>query len=152
MRLSDVLATTGIRVGLDAPDKESVLQALAELLHRVRPESSEEALFEALQERERIATTGVGSGIALPHAWLDVNASAVAMLISPTGLPFDTLDGAPVHIAIAIVSPQASAAEHVKLLVRATRVLSDQAFCARLRGAESEADALDIWTHEERRH
>jgi PTS system nitrogen regulatory IIA component len=152
MRLSDVLVASSIRVGIDAPDKESVLRALAQLLLSTRPESTEDVLIEALQERERVGTTGVGSGIALPNAWLDVNAAGIAMVISPTGLPFDTLDGAPVHIAIAIVSPRASAAEHVKLLVRATRVLSDQAFCARLRGAESESDALDIWSHEERRH
>ena len=129
-----------------------MLRALAQLLVPMRPESNEEALLTALQERERTGTTGVGSGIALPNAWLDVSAAGVAMLISPTGLPFDTLDGAPVHIAIAIVSPRSSAAEHVKLLIRAARVLSDQAFCARLRSAESESDALDIWSHEERRH
>jgi len=152
MRLSDVLVAQSIRVGIDAEDKEGVLRVLAQLLLRMRPESTEDAMMEALQERERVATTGVGSGIALPHAWLDVQAPAVAMAISPTGVPFDTLDGAPVHIAIAIVGPRASAAEHVKLLVRTTRVLSDQAFCARLRGAESETDALEIWNHEERRH
>lgn len=152
MHLSDVLVVQCIRVGLEAPDKEAVLRALAQLMVPVRPETSEELLLEAFQERERIGTTGVGSGIALPHAWLDIHAPCVAMAISPAGLPFDTLDGALVHIAIGIVGPKANAAEHVKLLVRTTRVLSDQSFCARLRAAESEADALDIWTHEERRH
>lgn len=152
MHLSDVLVAQCIRVGLEAPDKESVLRTLAQLMLPLRPETNEELLLEAFQERERVGTTGVGSGIALPHAWLDVHAPGVAMAISPAGLPFDTLDGSPVHIAIAIVGPRTSAAEHVKLLVRTTRVLSDQAFCARLRAAESEADALEIWTHEERRH
>jgi PTS system nitrogen regulatory IIA component len=152
MHLSDVLVVQCIRVGLEAPDKESVLRTLAQLMVPVRPETSEELLLDAFQERERIATTGVGSGIAIPHAWLDVHGACAAMAISPAGLPFDTLDGLPVHIAIAIVGPKANAAEHVKLLVRTSRVLSDQAFCARLRSAESEADALEIWTHEERRH
>jgi mannitol/fructose-specific phosphotransferase system IIA component (Ntr-type) len=128
------------------------LRTLAQLMVPVRPETTEELLLDAFQERERIATTGIGDGIAIPHAWLDVHAACVAMAISPAGLPFDTLDGLPVHIAIAIVGPKANAAEHVKLLVRTSRVLSDQAFCARLRSAESEADALEIWTHEERRH
>ena len=152
MRLSDVLVANSIRVGVEAPDKESVLRLLAQLLVQSRPESTEDALFEALQEREGVATTGAGDGVALPHAWLDVNAPGIAMAISPAGLPFDTLDGTPVYIAIAIVGPRAGAAEHVKLLVRAVRVLGDQAFCARLRAAESENDALEIWTHEERRH
>jgi len=152
MRLSDVLVARSIRVGVEAPDKEGVLRTLAQLLLQSRPESSEDALFEALQERESVATTGAGSGIALPHAWLDVSAPGIAMAISPAGLPFDTLDGTPVHIAIAIVAPRANAAEHVKLLVRAVRVLGDQAFCARLTAAESADDALEIWTHEERRH
>jgi mannitol/fructose-specific phosphotransferase system IIA component (Ntr-type) len=152
MHLSDVLVVQCIRVGLEAPDKEAVLRTLAQLMVPVRPETTEELLLDAFQERERIATTGIGDGIAIPHAWLDVHAACVAMAISPAGLPFDTLDGLPVHIAIAIVGPKANAAEHVKLLVRTSRVLSDQAFCARLRSAESEADALEIWTHEERRH
>jgi len=152
MRLSDVLVVHNIRVGLEAVDKESVLRALAQLLLQTRPESNEEALFDALEEREHIATTGIGSGVALPHAWLDISASSVAIAISPFGVPLDTLDGAPVYIAMAIVTPRAQAAEHVRLMVRASRVLSDQAFCARLRSAESETDALDIWTHEERRH
>lgn len=152
MLVSDVLVAESIRVGVDAPDKESVVRALAQLLHRCRPEATEDAFFEALLEREWVATTGVGSGVALPHAWADVTGSAVALAISATGMPFDTLDGAPVHIVLAVVSPRASAAEHVKLLVRTTRVLSDQAFCARLRGAESASDALEIWRHEERRH
>ena len=64
------------------------------------------------------------------------------------GMPEETAT----YIAIAIVGPRTNAAEHVKLLVRTSRVLSDQSFCARLRAAESEADALEIWTHEERRH
>jgi mannitol/fructose-specific phosphotransferase system IIA component (Ntr-type) len=152
MRLSDVLVARNIRVGVEAPDKASVLRVLAQLLVQTRPEATEDALFEALSEREVVGTTGAGSGVALPHAWLDVNAPGVAMAISPEGLPFDTLDGTPVHIAIAIVGPRAAAAEHVKLLVRAVRVLGDQAFCGRLRSAESETDALEIWTHEERRH
>lgn len=152
MRLSDVLAAQSIRVGVEAPDKESVLRTLAQLLAKSRTESTEEALFEALWERESVATTGAGSGVALPHALLDVSAPAAAMAISSMGMPFDTLDGAPVYLAIAIVAPRQHAAEHVKLLVQAIRVLGDQAFCARLRSAESESDALEIWTHEEHRH
>lgn len=163
MRLSDVLKVEAVRIGYAASDKDAVLRSLAQIAHGRNgapsdaedagtPSLEEEELYLALVERERVATTGVGGGVALPHVWAGIDSFRAVLLISDNGVPFDTLDGSPVHIALAIMAPQGSAAAQIRLVSHAARVLSDQAFCARLRGAESEQAALDIWLGEEERH
>jgi PTS system nitrogen regulatory IIA component len=156
MRLSEVLKEQDVRVGFAAPDKDSVLRVLARMLAHSSAEAvaqhilDEEQIYAAFADRERIATTA-DRGVALPHAWLGTNSFSAALVISTEGVPFDSEDGQPVHIAVAILAPQERAAEQVKLVARSARALSDQAFCARLRGAASQQDALEIWSCEERR-
>jgi mannitol/fructose-specific phosphotransferase system IIA component (Ntr-type) len=162
MRLSDVLKLESVRIGYAAYDKDTVLRSLAQAARGPIEEGGgaaaengrdeEEALYAALVERERLATTGIGGGVALPHAWASVPSFRAALLISADGLPFDTLDGAPVYIALAIFAPLGSAAAQIRLVLHAARVLSDQGFCVRLRGAESQQAVLDIWQQEEERH
>jgi PTS system nitrogen regulatory IIA component len=161
MRLSDVLKVESVRVDYVADDKESVLRSLAQIAggsarraedDAVESSAGAEALYAALVERERVSTTGVGGGVALPHAWVAIESFRVALLISSEGVPFDTLDGAPVYIALAILAPQDSAAAQIRLVLHAARILSDQGFCSRLRAAESEQAALEIWLSEEERH
>jgi PTS system nitrogen regulatory IIA component len=162
MRLSDVLKLQSVRIGYAAYDKDTVLRSLAQAARGVFDEPADadgddlgeeaEALYLALVDRERVATTGIGGGVALPHAWASIPTFRAALLISSEGIPFDTLDGAPVYIALAIVAPEGSAAAQIRLVLDAARVLSDQGFCARLRSAESQQAALDIWQNEEERH
>lgn len=152
MRLVDVLRVETIRTDLAAPDKEDTLRQLARLLADDDAVSNEDAVFQALCERERLATTGVGSGVAIPHGRVDIRTFRLAMAISPEGVPFDSVDGAPAHILFAVLGPLQNPAEQLRVLARISRVLKDQAVRRRLLAAVSSEDALAIVAEEELRH
>ena len=153
MRLADILKVEGIRTDLSAKDKEGTLRALARIFALQSGGAlEEEAVFRAFSERERLATTGVGSGVAIPHGRVDIRDFRVVMAISPEGVPFDSVDGEPAHIFFAVLGPVQNPAEQLRMLARISRVLKDQAVRRRLLAAASSQDALQILAEEELRH
>ena len=156
MRLADVLTVEAIRTDLATRDKEATLRELARLVAASEGENSDpldaETVYRALVEREQVATTGVGSGVAIPHGRLDTNRFRVAMAISPEGVPFDSVDGEPARILVAVLAPENSPADQLRVLARISRVLKDQAVRSRLLSATTPADAFDIVIEEELRH
>jgi len=102
----------------------------------------ERAIFEALLERERLGSTGIGDGVAIPHAklsGLDRLYGLFARLERP--IDFEAIDGRPVDLVFLMLAPDAAGARHIKALARVARLLRDRAVCEMLRGADS-ADAL----------
>jgi|SRR3954471_22056287 PTS system nitrogen regulatory IIA component len=152
MRLADILKVEGIRTDLSAKDKEGTLRALARLFAQNDGGLDEDAVYRAFSERERLATTGVGSGVAIPHGRVNIDKFKVVMAISPEGVPFDSIDGEPAHIFVAVLGPVQNPAEQLRMLARISRVLKDQAVRARLLAAASSQDALQIVVEEELRH
>ena len=155
MRLADVLTIEGIRTDLVARDKDATLRELAQLVaagDRVPGHVDPEAVYRALSEREQLATTGVGSGVAIPHGRMHIDRFHVAMAISPGGVPFDSVDGEPARILFAVLAPEQCPADQLKVLARISRVLKDQSVRSRLLGAASRQDALAIVVEEELRH
>lgn len=155
MRLADVLTVEGISTDLTARDKDATLRELARLVTAgeggaAGPDA--EAVYRALVEREELATTGVGSGVAIPHGRLHTDRFRVAMAISPDGVPFDSVDGEPARILFAVLAPESHPADQLRVLARISRVLKDQAVRSRLLGAVSRQAALDIVVEEELRH
>jgi PTS system nitrogen regulatory IIA component len=158
MRLADVLTVDGITTDLTTRDKEATLRELARLVaageggSASEPGLDVETVYRALAEREQLATTGVGSGVAIPHGRLHTDRFRVAMAISPEGVPFDSVDGEPARILFAVLAPESHPADQLRVLARISRVLKDQAVRNRLLGAASRQDALDIVVEEELRH
>jgi PTS system nitrogen regulatory IIA component len=152
MRLADILKVEGIRTDLSAKDKDATLRALARLFAESDGLLDEETVYRAFSERERLATTGVGSGVAIPHGRVDINEFKVVMAISPDGVPFDSVDGEPAHIFFAVLGPVRNPADQLRMLARISRVLKDQSVRARLLAAGSSADLLQIVAEEELRH
>jgi PTS system nitrogen regulatory IIA component len=152
MRLADVLKIERIRTDLSAADKESTLRALARMFVQGDVVLSEEAIYQAFSDRERVATTGVGSGIAIPHGRVDIKDFRVVMAISPEGVPFDSVDGELAHIFFAVLGPLQNPADQLRMLARISRVLKDQAVRRRLMEASSSQDALEIVVEEELKH
>lgn len=152
MLLAEALTAEEIRIDLAAEEKDEVLRSLARLLAQGAQPLDESSVYDALREREECATTGVGAGVAIPHGQLPIERLRIAMAISPDGVPFDTLDGEPVHVAMAILAPTESPAVLLKAVARIARLLRDQSVCTRLRAAASAQDALDIVAEEELRH
>ncbi len=146
MNLSDILTGERVEVRASVPDKAGVLHAMAELLEGVAPGLDAERIVEVFEEREALASTGVGSGVAIPHGRVDgVPSLVAAAMIVPSGVDFDSIDGRPVQIVVALLGPRNL--DHLKALHRVSRVLRSARVRAELvtcaDGAEAYALLLD---------
>jgi len=141
MDIDDLLGEESILPALKARSKRQALQKLSEHAARLTG-MPERDIFQRLMERERLGTTGVGQGVAIPHAKLDGLARITGSLArAETSIDFDSVDAAPVDLVFLLLAPQQAGADHLKALARVSRLLRDRAFCDKLRGAAN-ADAL----------
>jgi len=135
--LTELLTPDRIRVPLVAGDKPGVLRELTELLAK-RAGTETGPLLSAVLEREQVLSTGIGHGIAIPHA--KVATVKDLMLVcgsSPQGVEFDALDGAPVRLFFLLIGPESAAGQHVKALSRIARLVRQESVREALMRAES---------------
>ncbi len=141
MDISDLLTPERVIANLHATSKKQTLQELARRAAELSGES-ERAVFEVLLERERLGTTGVGGGIAIPHGrlpGLTQMFGLFARLERP--VDFEAIDERPVDLIFLLLAPSAAGADHLKALARVSRLLRDRAVCEKLRGTDKR-DAL----------
>ncbi|WNK00434.1 PTS IIA-like nitrogen regulatory protein PtsN [Thalassospiraceae bacterium LMO-JJ14] len=141
MELSDLLDSDSIVANLRATSKKQALQELARKAADVTG-LDERKVFGVLMDRERLGTTGVGSGIAIPHgklADLDRLHGIFARLEKP--VDFQSIDDRPVDLIFVLLAPEEAGADHLKALARVSRLLRDHNICDKLR-ATGEGDAL----------
>lgn len=141
MEIRDLLQPEAVVAGLKAANKKQALQELARQAAVVTG-LNERKIFETVLERERLGTTGVGSGIAIPHgklAELTRLYGVFARLEKP--IDFDAIDEQPVDLVFLLLAPESAGADHLKALARVSRLLRDAAMCEKLRGAKT-ADGL----------
>jgi PTS system nitrogen regulatory IIA component len=141
MNLAEIISPRGVLANLRASSKKQALQELAKRAAEITSES-ERAIFEVLLERERLGTTGVGNGIAIPHgklASLPRLYALFAKLEQP--IDFDAIDEQPVDLICLLLAPQTAGADHLKALAQVSRLLRDRQVCDKLRGANS-AEAI----------
>jgi PTS system nitrogen regulatory IIA component len=127
MKLSELITPSLVEVPLRAADKWEALRVLAQIPVRAGryPQSFVPTVEQALVLREKNMTTGMEYGIAIPHAAIDGLDELVAVLgLNPVGIPFETLDGAPARIIIALVIPRAKKLAHIKTLAEIAKLLS----------------------------
>lgn len=126
-----------------AGSKKRVLEEISRLLVTAVPTVSPDQLFDRLLERERLGSTGLGRGIALPHARIEGITDACGALIQlQSGVDFDAVDNQPVDLAFGLVVPQEATQEHLELLARLATLFSNEELCRRLRAARDEASML----------
>ena len=150
MEISDLVGPDSVLPRLKATSKKQVLNELSALAAK-RTGLSEREIFDVLLERERLGTTGVGQGVAIPHgrfAGLDGIYGFFARLDHP--VDFDSVDERPVDLLFMLMAPDDAGADHLKALARISRLLRDKAICEKLRGAEN-GDALYVVLTEEGR-
>ncbi|MBI4550359.1 MAG: PTS sugar transporter subunit IIA [Candidatus Omnitrophica bacterium] len=154
MKITDILGKQSIKIGMEATDKEAALKELVEILSRVKDIGDKKAIVRALIERESLGSTGIGQGIAIPHAKTERLSELIAVLgISRKGVNFDALDGEAVYIFFLLVAPKDSAGPHLKALAKISRLLRDSYFCELLKRAKDENEIYEIIRNEEeRRH
>lgn len=141
MEINDLISLESIVANLRATSKKQALQDLARRAAEVTGEP-ERAIFEVLIERERLGTTGVGNGIAIPHGKLpgvDRLYGFFARLETP--IDFDAIDEQPVDLICLLLAPESAGADHLKALARVSRLLRDRPICEKLRGSDT-AEAI----------
>ena len=141
MLLTDLVAPNAIIPALKVNSKKQALQELAAKAAELCGQS-ERTILEILQQREKLGSTGVGNGIAIPHGKLPkLNKlfGLFARLERP--VEFEALDGQPVDLVFLLLAPEAAGADHLKALALVSRLLRDRTVCEKLRGTDS-ADAL----------
>ncbi len=141
MKILDILTSEGlVEPALRGADKTAVLGELAAHLAGQHAGIDADKLVEVLWERERLGSTAIGDGIAIPHGKLPGLQNVIgAFGRHPTGVNFDSLDGTPTHLFFLLVAPEDSVGQHLKALARVSRLLKDRAFRERLLTAPSRA-------------
>lgn len=141
MEMSELLQPEAVISGLKASSKKQALQELARHAGQITG-VNDRRIFETLLERERLGTTGVGNGIAIPHGKLaDFKRlyGVFARLDKP--IDFDAIDEQPVDLIFLLLAPEGAGADHLKALARVSRLLRDTSVCEKLRGTDT-ADGL----------
>jgi PTS system nitrogen regulatory IIA component len=137
MELTDLLSLDGVIANLKATSKKQALQELAKR-GATLTDLEEREIFNVLLEREKLGTTGVGNGIAIPHGKLpdlDRLYGLFARLERP--IEFDSIDDRPVDLIFLLLAPETAGAEHLKALARVSRMLRDATMCEKLRGSDT---------------
>ena len=137
IEISTLMGPDGVIPVLKAGSKKSVLEELAEQAALITGQRSR-LIFDVLLERERLGSTGVGGGIAIPHGKLET-LDRLYMVFGRTAQPvdFDAVDEQPVDLFCLLLAPAAAGADHLKALARISRLLRNVATCDKLRGATS---------------
>lgn len=141
----DLISEARIGCALEIASKKRLLETLAELLASGHPRLHTETVFERLLERERLGSTGLGHGIALPHARIkEVTEVLGAFVQTVRGVDYDATDGEPVDLAFALLVPEAANDEHLRLLAHLASLFNEPAVREQLRAADSPALLLQV--------
>lgn len=151
MTITDILAPERVLPELRATTKDGALEELATLLAGEAAATADAAkLATVLRERERLNSTAIAEGIAIPHGRLSGIRSVVAGFArSPQGIDFDSVDRKPTHLFFVLVAPDDAAAMHLKALARISRLLKDPQFRARLLALDSREALYDAIVRED---
>ena len=137
MEISDLLKPEAVVAHLKAGNKKQALQELARHAGAITG-VNERKIFETLLERERLGTTGVGNGIAIPHGKLPGLRRLYGVFARlETPIDYEAVDGQPVDLIFLLLAPNGAGADHLKALARVSRLLRDRGVCDKLRGSDS---------------
>lgn len=147
MRICDVLSPERILVDVDGERIRTKSDVLREVARLLAPSvgMATDRIAELLAEREKLQSTGIGDGVAVPHTALDgAGGQAIAVVLSPRGVPFDAIDGHDVHIVFGLVGPRKATGEHLRALARISRLLRDEATRQKLLDSGDASAAFDL--------
>ena len=146
MEILDILAPGNVLTSVRATSKKQALQELSKHASQVTG-LHDRTIFDVLLERERLGTTGVGRGIAIPHgklSELDRLHGIFTVLEQP--IEFDSVDDQPVDLIFLLLAPESAGADHLKALARVSRLLRDSNFCDRLRATATPGELFETLT------
>lgn len=150
MKISELLNPEAIVVDLKSTEKNALLEELTEALARVEKGLDRHLVVEVLKERERLGSTGIGEGVAIPHGKLkNIDHLMLSFGRSRDGIDFDAMDGRPAHLFFLLIAPEDSVGIHLKTLARISKLLKNPQTRQRLLNAENGKDLFRIILEEE---
>ena len=146
MNLGDLITSDGIIPSLQALDKKQALQVLAEKAGVITGLNVHD-IYAALLQRERLSSTSLGRGIAIPHIKIDGIKSITCLFARlEKSIPFDSHDGEPVDLLFCLIAPEHAGGDHLKALARISRLVRDPATLEHLRAANDVASLRKVLT------
>lgn len=153
MTLTEILSSSSVLVDLEGETKEEIIEELVDSLTVGEVITDRDKVLQAVLEREKIMSTGIGDGIAIPHGKSDaVVQLAAALGTQKRGVDFESLDGEPAYVFFLLVSPANVSGPHIKALARISRLLKNDEFKRKLIGAPSAEEIMAIIQAEEEEH
>jgi nitrogen PTS system EIIA component len=147
MNLSDFVVNDAIIHDLQVSSKDEAIRTMVESLitaGSIKAEE-EESIITKLLEREKLGSTGIGNGVAVPHTkHPSVDGLVATVAIAKEGVEFESLDGGPVFILFLLISPPDRSGDHLRGLENISRHLRNQKFCSFLRQATSKVDVIEL--------
>ncbi len=155
MMISEFLHESTVRIGLEARNKIAAIEELIDVLveeHEVRV-ASRASVIQSVLDREKMMSTGMEQGVAIPHGASDSVEDVVAALgVSRLGIDFHSLDGRPAHIIILLILPANEYSAGVQTMGGISKLLTHEGLRKRILGAETPAEVMDILIEEEEKH
>lgn len=136
MKIIDILSPDSVVVNPDIQTKKDMLKILSDMAAR-KTGVNERVISDALTERERLGTTGIGRGVALPHTRLSNLKKIYCAFLKTAPVDFESVDNKPVDLAFLLLVPEDAGADHLKALARLSRLLRDESVAARMRETDS---------------
>jgi nitrogen PTS system EIIA component len=153
MKITEILSPEMVVPDLKGSDKPAVLRELAEHMCASHKEIQIGDLVAVLEERERLGSTAIGDGIAIPHGKLKGVKGILGIFGRHcAGVDFDSLDGKPTHLFFLLIAPEDSSSLHLKALARVSRLLKDQPFREHLLAASDPAELYRLIKEEDSRY
>ncbi|NLK95938.1 MAG: PTS transporter subunit EIIA [Clostridiales bacterium] len=145
MRITDLLKKEGIALNVNVSSKEEAINSLVDLMYASGNLNDKEEYKKKVLERESLSTTGIGDGIAIPHAKTTaVKAPGLSSMVVPSGVDYDSLDGAPSKLFFMIAAPESANNLHLEVLARLSTILMDENFRESLINAKSKEEYLKL--------
>jgi PTS system nitrogen regulatory IIA component len=152
VKITDFVSVQNVIPTLASREKNAVLREVADGLASAHPPLDKNRVLQVLLDRERISTTAIGEGVAIPHGKLpDVDHVIGVFARSAEGIDFASLDGAPTHLFFVLIAPENAAADHLKALARISRLLKDEVFRRRLMEAKTRQEIFQTIAEEDQK-
>ncbi len=150
VKIAELLDPAAIVAELQGGSKNEVLAELTDALLTANPALNRAEVLRVLQERERLGSTGIGDGVAIPHGKLrNLDSQLIAFGLSEKGVEFDAMDGKPARLFFLLIAPEDAAGAHLKTLARISKLLKGSQVRERLRGARDRQQIYQIIAEEE---
>ncbi len=145
MKLTEILQTSCVKVPLESKDKKSAIIELVDLLDSKHLLSDRDIVLESVLMREQTRSTGIGSGIAIPHGKCNaVKELIMAVGIADEPIDFESVDAKPVKIILLLVSPANQTGPHIQALAQISRLMLDEKFKEKLENSSSADEAYEL--------